>query len=66
MKFIILDRGNHKIYIEVSKILALEVWYDKDGSEEGTWISIEKFGHGLRVLETPEQIIELINQQEPT
>ena len=66
MKFIILDRGNHKIYIEVSKILALEVWYDKDGSEGGTWISIEKFGHGLRVLETPEQIIELINQQEPT
>ncbi len=62
MKFIILDRGNRKIYIQVSKILALEL----DLQEGGTWISIEKFGHGLHVLETPEQIIELINQQEPT
>lgn len=59
MKFIILDRGNHKIYIQVSKILALEAW-DKGG----TWITIGKLGRGLRVLETPDQIIELINQQE--
>ena len=59
MKFIILDRGDRKIYIQVSRILALEAI-----SEGGTWISIGKFGHGLRVLETPEQIIELINQQE--
>ena len=59
MKFIILDRGIRKIYIQVSKIIALEAI-----SEGGTWISINEMGRGLRVLETPEQIIELINQQE--
>ena len=61
MKFIILDRPKDgKIYVQTNRILGLEL--QSDGT---TWIHVgDRYGYGFTVLETPEQIIELINQQE--
>lgn len=60
MKFIILNRAKSKFYLQASRILALRAMCD----EGGTWISIGRMEYGIRVDETPEQIIELIKQQE--
>ena len=59
MEFIILNRPKDTpIYLQTNRILALEL--HGDGT---TWVHVgHRYGYGLRVLETPEQIIELINQ----
>lgn len=62
MKFIPITPLNYTltlIYLAISRILAIEL--DENGN---TWISIDEIGRGLRVQETPEEIFELINQQE--
>ena len=60
MKFIILtEEIGEEIYIVSSKIMSLQ---KRIGF---TYVTLDE-GCVVRVLETPEQIIELINQQEPT
>lgn len=60
MKFIILtEQIGEDIYIVSSKIVSLQKRISF------TYVTLDT-GCVVRVLETPDQIIELINQQEPT
>ena len=60
MKFIILtEETGEKIYIVSSKIVSLQ------GRIGFTFVNTDERGV-VRVQERPDQIIDLINQQEPT